>query len=117
MAVEPFDEFPDFSELPELPEEEDELWDDEQDGEGELDLSEEHEYEPVEDNEESASNGTSVTLSSKGSKRAFSEVDDEYEEEDNGAHPPVHTPGKFPNAHLVEATDLLNELEKRTRLQ
>ena len=99
------DEFPDFSELPELPEEEDELWDDEQDGEGEIDVSGEYEYEPAEDNEESASNATSVTLSSKGSKRAYSEVDDEYEEDGDGPHPSVRTPGKFPTHGWAEPAD------------
>ena len=72
-----------------------EFWDDEQDGEGEVDQLGEHEYEPIEDNDGSTSNDSSVTLSSKGSKRAYSEVGDEYEEEGDDMHPSIHSPGKL----------------------
>lgn len=104
LVVEPVDEFPDFSELPDLPEDEDEFWDDELDGEGEIDVSwsnENEANEPTEENEESASNNSSVTLSSKGSKRTYSEVD-EYEEEGDHAHTSIPTPGRSRPFFLLE---------------
>lgn len=58
----------------------DETWDDELDGEGDPDTTWEAEPENV---DESISNESSVTLSSKASKRSFNESGLEYSDEEN----------------------------------
>lgn len=56
-----------------LEKDEEEAWDDDLDAEGDPDLS----WDVEEEGHETASNESSVTLSSKTSKRSFDEIDDE----------------------------------------
>ncbi|KAJ2931355.1 hypothetical protein H1R20_g5712, partial [Candolleomyces eurysporus] len=86
--LEQVDEAHNFANLPELPED-DEFWDEELDGEGEVDLD--ATYDDDQQNG-SPSNDSSVTLSSKGSKRGYSELDGEYDDEEfdlESIHSPV----------------------------
>lgn len=114
--MDPADDYPDFSNLPELPPD-DEDWDDELDGHGEVDFVWQPEDGAPEDEDEAASNQSSATLSSgKGPvKRGFSEIDDE-DEENHDPYPSIPTPGKSRTIVIYPDYGSSLSLEKRVRV-
>lgn len=93
------DEAHNFADLPELPDD-DEFWDEDLDGEGEADLdSLDHDGEHDGEQDGSPSNDSSVTLSSKSSKRGYSELDNGNDDEEFELGL-THSPGMWVNLRI-----------------